>query len=176
MKKVVSSLLIIGCLISVSSCVTGRSRSSWHGYPPVPFSYQYRIDKVLVIIDHVREDNIAQQLKVIAETHIEPQQKRYQENDEIVFLDITVEQRSFMQNVEMYNSIYVSFTAHDGGETVYARENEFISSKQTFISVPVQRAIITRILNRLLVRQQIRYTDVKNYKFFRSLRRTAQAE
>jgi hypothetical protein len=164
MKNIVSLVLGIIFLVLTSSCVSQRHHSSWQEYPPAPFLWQYRTDKVSVIVDHVREDNIAQQIKIIAETHLESRQQHNRKNDKTIFLDITVEQRSFMQNVEMYNSIYVSCVAHDGEETVYAKENEYISGKKTFIAVPEQKIIITRILDRFLNEQQKRYKDIEKYE------------
>ena len=164
MRKIILSFFLVGFLVAVSACVTKRQHSSWQEYPPVPFSFRYQIDKVSVIIDHVREENIAQQLSVIAATYMEARQNYERENDKTLLLSITVEQRSFMQNVEMYNSIYVSCIAHDEEGTVYARENEYISGKQTFIAAAEQNIIITRILNRLLGNQQKRYKDVQKYE------------
>jgi len=163
-KKIIVYFFLIGFLITASACVTKRQHSSWQDYPPVPFSFQYKIDKVSVIIDHVREENIAQQLSVIAETYLEAQQNYGRESDKILFLSITVEQRSFMQNVEMYNSIYVSCIIHDEEGTVYGRENEYISDKKTFIAAAEQNTIITRILNRILSNQQKRYKDIQEYE------------
>jgi hypothetical protein len=75
-----------------------------------------------------------------------------------------VEQRSFIQNVEMYNSIFVSCFARDEEGVIYAKENEYISGKQNFIAAAEQDAIMTRILNRLLSSQQERYKDIQKYE------------
>lgn len=164
MKRIMPLILLIGFMMTVSSCVTKRQYGSWQEYPAIPFFYRFKIDKVSVIIDHVREENIMQQLFMIAETYLESRQNHDKESDKTLLLEINVEQRSFMQNVEMYNSIYVSCIARDDEGTVYARENEYISGKQTFIAAAEQNTIITRILNRLLSNQQKRYKDIQVYE------------
>jgi hypothetical protein len=164
MKKTVLTFLLIGLLVAASSCVTKRRNSSWNEYPPIPFFYQYQVGSVVVIVDHVREVNIAQQLCTIAETCLESQQKYALQSDKTFILDITVEQRSFMQNVEMYNSIFVSCFVHDEEGNIYARENEYITGKKTFIDAAEQNTIMTRILNRILSSQQKRYNDIQKYE------------
>jgi len=164
MKKKVWLLLLIILLFLLPSCVTKRQQNSWYNYPSVPFFFRYQIDNVSVIINHVHEENITRQVYIIAYTHLESQQKNYQINGKTIFLDINVEQRSFLQNIEMYNSIFISITARDELGNIYARENEYISSKQTFIAAAEQNKIITRILNKFLKDQQNRYNDAQNYE------------
>jgi hypothetical protein len=174
MKKILLLFLLICFLITLSSCVTSRQHGFWQAFPPVPFFYNYQIENVSVIIDHVREDNISKQVFLIAETHLASRQQEYQKYDKTLFLDINVEQRSFMQNMDMYNSIFVSFAAYDEEGTIYVRINEYISGKQTFVAAAQQNTIITRILNRILREQQKRYNDIQKYE--RGMQREAQRQ
>ena len=165
MKKIVLLVvLLFGFLITLSSCVTKSQRGSWNEYPPVPEFFRYRVDQVSVIVDHVREENIAQQISVIAETYLGSMQNYDRKSDRTFVLDISVEQRSFMQNIEMYNSIYISCAARDEEGKVYAKENEYISSRSTIVAAAEQNTIITRILNRILSDQQKRYKDIQTYE------------
>ncbi|GHV96652.1 hypothetical protein AGMMS50293_29720 [Spirochaetia bacterium] len=163
MKKL-KLIFILIVLFSVSSCVTKRKHGSWQEYPAVPFFCRYQVADVSVIIDHVREENIAKQLFIIAETHLEANQNYARQSDKTLLLDITVEQRSFMQNVELYNSIYVSCIARDEDGNMYAKENEYISGKQTFVASAEQNIIISRILNRLINQQKKRNRDILKYE------------
>jgi len=156
-----NAAFLILVLFLVTSCVTKRYHNSWQEYPSAQYNYYHQVGKISVIVDHVREDNIANQIKIIAETHLESHKNNNNKSENVIYIDITIEQRSFMQNMEMYNSIYISCIAHDGEETIYAKENEFISGKKTFISVPEQKVIITRVLDRLLRNQQKWFRDIK---------------
>jgi len=163
MKKVVLLFLLAGFLITLSSCVTNRQYNFWQDFPPAPFFYRYEINNVSVIIDHVREESISWQVFTIAETNLKTRQQRYQIPGKTLFLEINVEQRSFMRNMEMFNSIFVSFTARDENEMVYIKVNEFISGRQSFVVATEQNTIINRILNRILDEQQRRYNDIQRY-------------
>jgi len=161
MKKIIMLFLLAGLIFTLSSCVTKRQHSSWQDYPPAPFFYNLKTEKVTVIVDHVREENISQQVFTIAGTYLEAQQQKYPKSGDTLLLEISIEQRSFMQNVEMYNSIFISCIVRDKEGNIYARENEYITGKQTFVAAAEQNTIITRILNRILGDQQKRYTARK---------------
>jgi len=161
MKKIALPVLLVVFMFAESSCVTRSQYKSWHEYPKAPFFCRYQINDVSVVIDHVREENIAKQLNLIANTHLESRQRNYQSGDKILLVDIGVEQRSFMQNVELYNSIFVSCVAHDEEGNVYAIENAYISGKRTFIAVTEQNTIIIHVLNRLLKNQQQMLREVR---------------
>ena len=158
----------------VSSCVTKRQNNSWHEYPSAPFFFNLKMGSVSVIIDHVREENIAQQVYSIAETFIESRQKNYNRIDKTLLLNISVEQRSFMHNVDMYNSIFISVNALDEEGNIYTRKNEFISGKKTFIAASEQNIIITRILRRVL-REQRKYNN-NSQKYESSLEKEIQRQ
>jgi hypothetical protein len=164
MKRIVLPVLFAAFLFAESSCVTMHQHKSWREYPQAPFFCRYRANDVTVIIDHVREGNIAKQVYLIADTHLESRQKNYQLDDAILLVDIAVEQRSFMRNLEIYNSVFVSCSARDEGGTVYARENAYITGKRTFIAVTEQNAIIVPILNRLLRGQQKLLREAQKYE------------
>jgi hypothetical protein len=147
----------------LSSCVTKTQHSSFQKYPDVPFFCNYRVNSVDVIVDHVQESNIASQILTISEAFLESKQKYSVENETYFFLDIMVEQRSFMQNVELYNSIYISCIIRDREGNIYGKENEYISGKQTIIAAAEQNVIMKRILSRLISFQVKRYKDIQKY-------------
>jgi hypothetical protein len=164
MKKQLFRPVLMVLVLLCAGCVTKRRHGSWNDYPGVPFFYTYKIAGTSVTIDHVREDTLAEQLFMIAETYLESRQDYGRGAGRVLLLDITVEQRSFMQNVELYNSIYVSCVARDEDGKIYARENEYISGKQTFVAAAEQSAIIRRLIGRLLTRQKQRDKDIQKYE------------
>ncbi|GHV89513.1 hypothetical protein AGMMS50268_00160 [Spirochaetia bacterium] len=156
-------LMVIFLLLG--SCVTGTRRGSFADYPGPPFFYDCRINSVSLTVDHVREDNIASQLFMICQTYLESKQ-RYDpiRADKTLLLDIRVEQRSFMHDVDLYNAIYVSCVIQDEGGRIYGKENEYISGKRTMISSAEQDRIMGRILDRILKKQKSQYRAMLKYR------------
>jgi hypothetical protein len=148
---------------SLCSCVTKTRYSSYSNYPETPFYFVFETGKVAVTADHVNESVVAEQIHMIAETYLKSNQLNDIKADKKLIIDITVAQRSFMYNVELYNTIYVSCVIRDETGFVYGGENEYISGKRTIIAVPEQNAIITRVLKRILKSQQARYKDIQRY-------------
>jgi len=163
MKKIIF-YLIFGSMIMFSSCATRYQQTSWKNYPPAPYFFRYQVGNVTVIVDHVRERNIAQQVAAIADTHINSKQSARWKSDNIMYLDIIVEQRSFMRRIKMFNTIYVSCTARDAEGNVYAREHEYISGRRTFIVSAEQNVITKRVLNRIMRFHGIKHLQLKSYE------------
>jgi hypothetical protein len=74
-----------------------------------------------------------------------------------------MEQRSFMHNVELYNTIYIGCALRDEEGKVYARENEFISGKRNLVITLEQYRIVNRVMGKLLRDQKKRYRAVLRY-------------
>jgi hypothetical protein len=146
------------------SCMTTNKRSSFAGYPPLPFFWECRPGRINVIIDRVREENIAGQVETIIQTWLDKKQNYDLKTDGPLFLDVTMEQRSFIRNVEFYNTIYISCVLRDGEGTVYARENEYITGRRNLVISLEQYRIMKRIMGKLLKDQKKRYRAVPAYK------------
>jgi hypothetical protein len=144
--------------------MTSAKRSSFTGYPPLPFFWECRPGRIEVIIDRVREENIAGQVETIIQTWLDRKQNYDLETDEALFLDVTMEQRSFIRNVEVYNTIYISCALRDGQGRVYARENEYISGRRNLVTSPEQYRIMKRVMGKFLNDQKKRGKAVPAYK------------
>jgi hypothetical protein len=155
--------MMFGVILLTASCVTRTVHGSYVNYPAAPFFNDYKLNTVELRVDHVKEDRLAAQLFIIAETWLQSKQGDYPAGDLTLLLDITVEQRSFMHDVELYNAVYVSCVIRDDEGIIYGRENEYISGKRTVIAAAEQHAIITRLLNRILDNQRKRYGDMQKY-------------
>jgi hypothetical protein len=164
MKGILFFFLTAVFLLS-SSCVTGTRRGSFAGYPAAPFLGNFRINEVKVTVDHVKEDSIASQLSMVCQTYLESRQRSYPEkNDTPLLVDITVEQRSFMHDVDLYNAVYVSCVVQDEAGNIYGKENEYISGKRTVIAAAEQDRIMRRILDRILKSRKRQYRAARAYQ------------
>jgi hypothetical protein len=143
--------------------MTANKRSSFTGYPPLPFFWDCRPGKISVTVDRVREESIASQVETIVQTWLDRKQNYAVKTDRPLFLDLTMEQRSFMHNVEFYNTIYIGCALRDVEGKVYARENEFISGKRNLVITLEQYRIVNRIMGKLLRDQKKRYRAVLRY-------------
>jgi hypothetical protein len=114
-------------------------------------------------VDHVNETVLAEQIRIIAETYLDSRQVYDIPAVDILLIDITIVQRTFMHDVDMFNSIYVSCVLRDKGGKIFGKENEYISGKRTIISSVEQNTVITRVVNRFLDNQQDRYKAIQAY-------------
>jgi hypothetical protein len=145
------------------SCMTTNKRSSFAAYPPVPFFWECRPGSISVTIDRVREESIAGQVRTIIQTWLDRKKKYDIKTDRPLFLDVTMEQRSFIRNVEFYNTIYISCTLRDGDGTVYARENEYTTGKRNLLISLEQYRIMKRVTGKILKDQKKRYRAMVRY-------------
>jgi hypothetical protein len=137
-----------------SSCVTGIRKGSFANYPEGSFFGDYRINSVSVTVDHVKEDSIASQLSMITQTYLDSKQFHGIDRGKTLLLDITVEQRSFIHDVEFYNAIYVSCVIRDEAGNIYGKENKYISGKRTVIAAVDIDRIMRSVLDRILAYRQ----------------------
>ncbi|MDR1175804.1 MAG: hypothetical protein LBK83_10100 [Treponema sp.] len=146
-----------------ASCATGAKRSSFAGYPPLPFFWECRPGRINVTIDRVREEGIAGQIETIIQTWLDGNQNYDIKTDRVLFLDVTMEQRSFIRGAEFYNTIYISCVLRDGEGTVYARENEYTTGRRNLVVAPEQYRIMKRVMEKLLGDQEKRYRALADY-------------
>jgi hypothetical protein len=152
---------ILGLFVLLNfSCITTTQRSSFAGYPEFPFFWDYSPGRINVTIDRIREESIASQLGIIVQTLLDGNQSYDIKRDRGLFLDISMEQRSFMHDVELYNTIFVTCVVRDEGGLIYARENEYIAGKRSLVAASEQNRIMKRILGRLLKDQEERYQAI----------------
>jgi hypothetical protein len=140
-------IVVICCL---ASCVTGTKNNFYTNYPDEAILRRLQLNSVNVNVDHVNDSKIAEQMYIIAETYLNAKQNKAIDADKILLVDITLIQRSFMYNVDLYNTIYATVDAHDEEGIVFARENIYTSGKKTIVSVTEQDAILKNILKRLI--------------------------
>jgi hypothetical protein len=150
-NSLVPAVIVVICCLA--SCVTGIKNNSYTNYPDEAIIRRLQLNSVNVNVDHVNDRKIAEQMHIIAETYLNASQKKYIEADKILLVDITLIQRSFIYNVDLYNTIYATVDAHDEEGIIFARENIYISGKRTIVSVPEQSAVLQNILKRLIKKQ-----------------------
>jgi hypothetical protein len=143
--------------------MTANRRSSFAGYPPLPFFWDCRPGRISVTIDRVREENIAGQIETIIQTWLDKNQNYDLKTDRALFLDVTMEQRSFIRNADFYNTIYISCLLRDEEGKVYARENEYLRGRRDLVIAPEQYRIMKRIMGKLLKDQEKRYRAAVKY-------------
>jgi hypothetical protein len=138
------------------SCASGGGQGSWASFPEAPACWDYRIGDVRVTVDHVREEAIASQIAVMAETMLAAGDGERFEGSIPLTLDIRVEQRSFLHSVELFNTIYLDCLIKDGEGRVLGREYRYVSGKRSVVSAKEQRRIVGRALKGLLRAQRKR--------------------
>jgi hypothetical protein len=140
--------------------MTAGKRSSFTGYPALPFFWDCRPGRISVTIDRVREESIAGQVETIIQTWLDRKQNYDMETDKSLFLDVTMEQRSFIHNAEFYNTIYIVCILRDEEGTVYARENEYMTGRRNLLIASEQYRIMKRVMGKLLEDQKKRYRAI----------------
>ncbi|MDR0449692.1 MAG: hypothetical protein LBH26_00320 [Treponema sp.] len=150
-------------VLLASSCMTANRRSSFASYPALPFFWDCRPGKISVTIDRVREESIAGQLEIIIQTWLDRKQGYSIDTDRPLFLDIIMEQRSFIRKAQFYNTIYISCSLRDGEGKVYARENEYMTGKRNILISLEQYRIMERVMGKILRDQKKRYRAVLKY-------------
>ncbi|MDR2136339.1 MAG: hypothetical protein LBO76_06970 [Treponema sp.] len=128
------------------SCASGGG--SWNSYPEAPAYWGYRAGEIRVTVDHVQEEGIASQIRVIAETLLA--EKEAVQPDTSLLIDIRVEQRSFLHNVEFLNAIYIDCLIRDEAGNVFGREYEYRVGKASILSAREQERLFKIVLKRIL--------------------------
>lgn len=145
----------LGILALLASCAAGSGSGSWASYPEAPARWDYQIGEIQVTVDHVREEGIASQIEVIAETLLAPGNTGDPERIPLD-LDIRVEQRSFLHSVELFNTIYVDCLIRDGEGRVIGRTYQYSVGKRSVISSKEQRRLLSQVLEKILKDQRER--------------------
>ncbi|GHV62261.1 hypothetical protein AGMMS49587_08600 [Spirochaetia bacterium] len=163
--KRISLFSLLCAFLLLSSCVTGKRRGSFTDYPAAPFFGEYRINSVTVTVDHINENSIAAQLFTICQTRLKLKQRYHLEEGQTPLLvDITVEQRSFMHKLNIYNSIYISCVTHDEAGTIYGKENKYITRKRTAITATELDYLMGPVIDKVLKKQGGQYRSALRYQ------------
>jgi hypothetical protein len=147
-NRIVSAVFAAVCCLT--NCVTGTKNASYTNYLEEAIHRRFQLNSVNVTVDHVNDHKIAEQMRIIAETYLGAKQNNDIGADKILLVDITLTQRSFMYNVDLYNTIYATVDVHNENGVVFARENIYISGKKTIVSATEQNAILQNVLKRLI--------------------------
>lgn len=157
MKKV---LWLALCSLLVVSCASTSKQSNY--YIPVesqnPFIYEIR--DVSVSIDYVEEKIIADQFTTLLITELSSQETQITGKEvvfpvnNIVYLDVEINQRAFIQDIQQKNSIYIIFTGYDENDNIVIRENAYFAGKENFISSVDQYNCGKKIIANLLKYQK----------------------
>jgi hypothetical protein len=143
--------LLLGLIVLPAlSCASGGGRGSWASYPETPALWNYRIGDIEVTVDHVREEALASQIGVIAETLLAAGGGGEFEEAAALVLDIRVEQRSFLHGVELLNTIYLDCRIRDGEGRVLGREYRYSVGKRSIVSSKEQRRLTGRALKEII--------------------------
>ncbi|MDR0443081.1 MAG: hypothetical protein LBH44_06725 [Treponema sp.] len=144
--------LLLSCATGreLLSYATGRERISYIDKSKFPFDGCYNAGSVDVNIDFVDEASISAQVKMTAKLFLENRQKSNSNENNALFLDIVINERSFLHRVDMYNSIYIACTLRTENGEVAAREVGYVSQKKSILVATEQKKIITRMLNNLI--------------------------
>jgi hypothetical protein len=141
---------VIAAVCCLTNCAAGAKNASYANSPDEAVSRRFQLNSVTVTVDHENDRKIAEQTRIIAETYLGAKQNNDTGTDKILLVDITLTQRSFMYNVDLYNTIYAAVDVHNENGIVFARENIYISGKKTIVSVVEQNAILQNALKRLI--------------------------
>ena len=134
----------------VLSCASGGGKGSWASYPAMPVRWDYRIGDIQVTVDRVREEAAAVQIGAIAETMLAAGDRGNSKGRVPLTLDMRVEQRSFLHNVELLNAIYLDCLVRDAEGRVLGREYQYSVGKRSIISTKEQRRLVGRLLKGIL--------------------------
>ena len=141
-------------LLLVLLCLTGilyaaPSKNGYAIYPEEPIDYIVIADEFDFTMDKVIDTDIAEQLYIICDSFLP-----YDENAEsnILYLNVSVTQRSFFYKIEQKNAIFVVYVLMDEDENILLQKGFYYETKNTVVSSKEQYNISKRIIN-----------DVKSY-------------
>ena len=111
--------------------------------------FDYETGDVSVSIDYVNETVIADQVTTLMNTMFSKNMEN--KNDEnIIYIDFNVVQRSFIQNINQKYTIYINVTGYDLNDNIILRDNFYLTGDQTFISSIVQYKCVNKVTKHLL--------------------------
>lgn len=146
MKK--SFILLSMCFIFLGCSSIPKETMSLNSVNDMePFDYE--TGEVSVSIDYVNESVIADQVTTLMNTVFS--KNTVNQNDEnIIYIDLNVVQRSFIQNINQKNTIYINVTGYDTNNNIVLRDNFYLTGDQTFISSVVQYKCVNKVTKNLL--------------------------
>ncbi|MDR1025624.1 MAG: hypothetical protein LBL56_07840 [Treponema sp.] len=167
-KALLSALPVLTVLLFLS-CASGSGRGSWNSYPEAPAYWDYRSGEIRVTVDHVREEAVASQIRVMADIILAGggEGKRAADTPARINthaqIDIRVEQRSFLHDVELLNAIYIDCLISDEEGRVLGREYEYRVGKGSILSSREQERLFQNILGRILKSRRDRYREIRSH-------------
>jgi hypothetical protein len=159
-ETALSALPVLTVLLFLS-CASGSGRGSWNSYPEAPAYWDYRTGEIRVTVDHVQEDAIASQIRVMADIMLARGAEGKRAANTHAQIDIHVEQRSFLHDVELLNAVYIDCLISDGEGRVLGREYEYRVGKGSILSSREQERLFQNILGRILKSRRNRYREIK---------------
>lgn len=150
MKK--SVILLIVSILLLTGCSTLRATDDDFPECSEMEPFYVTVSNIDVSVDYVNDITIASQIKTLIETQLAQQES--EEYERKLFLDISIVQRGFIQNVEQKNSIFVLFTIKDETGNALFRLNKYMSGSATIISATDQYFYLTPMAKSLIKYQK----------------------
>ncbi|MDR0731070.1 MAG: hypothetical protein LBF63_05320 [Treponema sp.] len=151
---------MVSTLLLFLSCASGSGGGYWNPYSGGPAVWDYGAGGITVTVDHVPEEGIASQIRVITETLLAGRAGREKNGAQAharLLIDIRVEQRSFLHDVELLNAIYIDCLVRDEAGRVFGREYEYRIGKESIISTREQERLCRIVLKRILAKRRNPY-------------------
>ncbi|MDR0669044.1 MAG: hypothetical protein LBF95_03085 [Treponema sp.] len=162
-RRVLPRTLPVLTVVVLLSCVSESGGGSWNSYSGAPAQWDYRAGGITVVVDHVPEEGIASQIRVMAETFLagggknNAAKKNGTEAGGLMLIDMRVEQRSFLHDVELLNAIYIDCLIRDEEGRVFGREYEYRVGKGSILSTREQERLCGIVLKRILAGRRKHY-------------------
>lgn len=157
MKK---NILILFIAFMFISCTSFPKSTSNYYFSSDDKTYLYEVKNINVSIDYVNDKIVAKQIKDNVESLLYANQ-RFINDATTINIDIDVNQRSFIKNIEQKNSIYISFVGYTDEGFIILRENVYITGNKNLISTVDQYNSITPIVKRM-IKQQTLHNEKSN--------------
>ncbi len=144
-KKSVSFIFLAATVLLLCSCASGKSIAFCD--EQAVKSGIVELSDVQVVIDQVPDRQVARQIELLAKNYLDSSPFN-KDSEEIIKLEISVTQRSYLQGTSMVNSIFFSFAfLQEETERNVCQINEYSSGKQTVLSAAVQQKFLNDALN-----------------------------
>ncbi len=144
MKKVLFLCTAVYMCFLFCSCATGRS-ASFTSEPSIKDG-QVSLGDVQVVIDQVVEKQTASQIYLLTNNYL--LSEVLNGTGTSILLDVQVSQRSFLQNAQIHNAIFFSFTFTDAvSNKPVAVITEYTSGSDTVLSANIQKKYIHKALS-----------------------------
>ena len=157
MKKII---LLLSTVFIFVSCISFPKSTSNYYFSNYEEIYIYKLKNINVSIDYVNDKIVANQIKDNVESLLYTNQ-RFIKDGTVINVDIDINQRAFIKNIEQQNSIYISFVGYTDDGLIMFRENMYITGNKNLISAVDQYNCITPILERM-IKQQTLHNEKSN--------------